>query len=638
VIRSSGLSVLLLAFLLGGKGFGRQTAGQDDKILERGEKLLEEAKASYEDARTKSSVAAFVDAGFKLEEARIKFIVLQEIGSPEKQKIATDRMRAINQLSKLIHDGKVAISGSPGDSAAAKPTDAASLPPSKDPASEPLVAAPAPAIDVTTRAPVPDAAKQKETERLLKDLFKDQYAKKAAADKQILARTLLDQARRTKDDPVTVWVTCREAQDLAAQVCDVKTLIAAIEETARVFDIDALPMKSAALATAGKAAKSPEELASMVMALDRVFDELMAADQYDSADKAATSALQYARRTNDAKLLARATARVRDVTEAKARYLAMKNVLQTLARTPDDPGANLEMGQFLCFVKGNWDLGLRFLVKGSDATMKSLTEKELALPANAADRTAVGDGWYELAEKEKVPYRKNQLLAHSRTLYEGAVDDAAGLARMRIEKRLELIQNAIGASPVEVVGGIDLLKLVDAKRDAVAGEWSFQGGVLESPKDRQFNRIQILYSPGSEYDLVATVERKEEASDFVLGLVGGNRQFAVQLDAWESQVDYSGINLIDGKYGCTNEGVYKGRVLPQDKRSTVICAVRKTGVTVTVDGKRIIAWKGDFGRLSLGSNMAVPSKESLFVGSWGARFRITQLSLTPRSGEGRVLR
>ena len=56
-------------------------APQDvDKILEKADKILEEAKASYEEARAKSSVSAFVDAGFKLEEARIKYLVIQEIG------------------------------------------------------------------------------------------------------------------------------------------------------------------------------------------------------------------------------------------------------------------------------------------------------------------------------------------------------------------------------------------------------------------------------------------------------------------------------------------------------------------------------------------------------------------------------
>jgi len=61
------------------------------------------------------------------------------------------------------------------------------------------------------------------------------------------------------------------------------------------------------------------------------------------------------------------------------------------------------MGQFLCFVKASWDLGLRFLIKGSDAGLKALAEKELSIAANPAEQTAVADGWYELADKEKQP-------------------------------------------------------------------------------------------------------------------------------------------------------------------------------------------------------------------------------------------
>src|SRR5438045_1934370 len=84
----------------------QQVTGQDiDKILERADKIFDDAKAEYEAARSKSSLEGFIDAGFKLEEARIKYFVLQEIGSPEKQKIAVDRLRAVNQLSKLLHDG-----------------------------------------------------------------------------------------------------------------------------------------------------------------------------------------------------------------------------------------------------------------------------------------------------------------------------------------------------------------------------------------------------------------------------------------------------------------------------------------------------------------------------------------------------
>jgi len=89
--------------------------GQDDKILE-GETSFWERRSPRTRRLDDQLGGGFVDAGFKLEEARIKFLVLQEIGSPENQKIATTD-EAINQLGKLIHDGKVAISGSPADSA-----------------------------------------------------------------------------------------------------------------------------------------------------------------------------------------------------------------------------------------------------------------------------------------------------------------------------------------------------------------------------------------------------------------------------------------------------------------------------------------------------------------------------------------
>jgi hypothetical protein len=80
-----------------------------DTVLDRATKLFDEAKSAYDIAAVRGSADAFVEAGFKLEEARIKFLVLQEVGSPEKQKIAADRLRAVNQLGKLIHDGKVAV-------------------------------------------------------------------------------------------------------------------------------------------------------------------------------------------------------------------------------------------------------------------------------------------------------------------------------------------------------------------------------------------------------------------------------------------------------------------------------------------------------------------------------------------------
>src|SRR5205814_5162014 len=124
------------------------------------------------------------------------------------------------------------------------------------------------------------------------------------------------------------------------------------------------------------------------------------------------------------------------VAEAKVLYQSMKSVLETIAKTPDDPGANQEMGQFLCYVKGSWDLAIRFMVKGSEPTLKALAEKETSNPTDVAERVALADGWWDLAEKEKSPLRKGQLLAHARSLYAGALAEATGLLRAKIEKRV----------------------------------------------------------------------------------------------------------------------------------------------------------------------------------------------------------
>jgi hypothetical protein len=424
--------------------YPQQVSGQDlDKILERADKLFEEAKGGYEEASSKSSVPTFVEAGFKLEEARIKYVVLQEIGSPEKQKLAADRLRAVNQLGKLIHDGKVAVGGTPAEPAPAKPS-------TPDAAKNPAPAQPAqPAIDVSKRAPIPDAKKQQQADRVIKDLFKEQYAKKSQGDKKALARMLLDQAAKPQDDSSILWVLCHEAQDASIQACDVDSLSAAIDTTARSFDVDAIELRSSGLASAGKNAKTPEEFGAVTSALLSLVDDLIRADQYDPSDKTIGLAAQLVRKSNDSGLSSRVATRQKEVSEAKTLFSAMKGALETQAKHPDDPAANLEIGRFLCFVKGSWDLGLRFIVRGSDPMLKSLAENELAVPVQAADRIALADGWFDLAEKEKSPLRRTQLQAHAKVIYEGALPDAVGVTRARIEKRLEQLKDVgpITATP-----------------------------------------------------------------------------------------------------------------------------------------------------------------------------------------------
>jgi hypothetical protein len=597
---SSGLALALgLALCL----LGLTPQAQDDVILQKADSLLDEAKAGYESAREKSSAAAFVDAGFKLEEARIKYLVLQEIGSPEKQKTAVDRLRVVNQLSKLIHDGKTATGGKAVDSPAPRPAD--SPPPAAAPAGDPdpqpsaAPSMPAPVVDVMKRAPVPPADKQKETEKLLKDLLKEDYAKKAPADRILLGRSLLDRARKCRDDLVSCWVFYQEAQQIAAQNADVVTALTAVEEASRVYDIDRLAAKNSLLGTITKSAKAPEEFSLLVEALDRFIDELMAADLYELADKSAAAALQAARRANDNRLVNRMTLRLKEVTEAKTRFAAMKNILQTLAKNPDDAGANLEMGQFLCLVKANWDLGLRFLLKGSDAGLRALAQKELSIPANPGEETGVADGWYELADKEKLPYRKNQLYAHAREHYEAALPGAGGLVRAKIEKRLETIGAAIGASGTDK-GAVNLLKLVDLKKDVVNGKWSMKGTGVTC-ENINCSRLQLPYLVPAEYDLSITFEKTGNDFEY-FGIVTEKGPFGLVLMSGLC----AAFEKMDGKAMSEQDASVKntGPSVPMGRPVELKIFVRRTSIKTTLDGKPLLNFEGNLSRLTQNSDWA----------------------------------
>jgi hypothetical protein len=599
-----------------------------DRILEKADKLLEESKAAYESARENRSVPGFVEAGFKLEEARIKYLVLQEIGAPDKQKIATDRIRDVNQLSKLIHDGKVAVNAP----AAADPAAPTPVKPEVRPGPEPNAPNALALKPAVVRMAVPDPAKQKDAEKAIKEVFKEQYAKKAPADRQALARFLLKQADGNAGDPPALWVLLRESQDAAVQICDVPTLLRAIDGVAAVFDVDALALKNTALTAAAKNGKTPGDFGALTRALLELVDEYVAADQYDPADKTAAAALLAARRANDVPLTLRATNRARDVGEAKTLFQAMKGGIETLAKNPDDPAANSQMGQLLCFVKGNWEMGVRFLIKGSDPALKALAEKELAMSLEAADQVALGDGWWDLAEKEKSPLRKAQMQLHARGIYEAALPGLASLQRLRIEKRIGTIEGA--STP----GAINLLKLIDPAKDGVGGRWSFSGDALKVMPD-QWTRLEIPYEPPAEYDFKIVFTRNDGNGDAMQILSREGRQFTWCLGCKANT--QMGFGMVNGAWVHieTNPTLRTvPSVLTNGKTYTSLVQVRNGMLKAFLDGKLIVEYPTTYGELSQHSNMPLRSMRTLGVAAWLSTMTFHQIELVEIGGKGKKIR
>lgn len=326
----------------------------------------------------------------------------------------------------------------------------------------------------------------------------------------------------------------------------------------------------------------------------------------------------------------RKEARGGEVAELQKQYERARAAEAALQARPDDPAAALELGRFLCGVRGEWEKGLPYLAKGADAALQSVARKDLEAPADAISQVELGDLWWDLGEKAAA--ERDLFRTRACHWYDRASGALSGLARVRVEKRLE--------EGARLRPGVNLLKRVDPDRDAVGGEWLLGGGALVSPAQSKGSRasLAIPYSPPDEYTLRMTVERKQGDGMFAVGLGSGAMRVTLILGFQQGPRLLSALSLVDGKQPAGSETAKEGAVFNAGKPLSIVCTVRTGRISVELDGKPFILWAGDFARLARNSVWRVPADRALFVGSENSVFHITQFVLTPISGQGKELR
>jgi hypothetical protein len=175
-----------------------------------------------------------------------------------------------------------------------------------------------------------------------------------------------------------------------------------------------------------------------------------------------------ARKAQPASFAAAVGARLEEVKAARADYEAAQPARAALQEKPDDPEANLAVGKYLCFRKGDWDAGLPLLARGSDQALQDLAHADLARPAAAADRRKAGDGWWDLAAKTPA-LGKTQLQRRACYWYRQALPGLAGLTQDKVAERLREVQGqAPGAGSAEAPAEVHRLDGHTGKVTAVA--------------------------------------------------------------------------------------------------------------------------------------------------------------------------
>lgn len=185
---------------------------------------------------------------------------------------------------------------------------------------------------------------------------------------------------------------------------------------------------------------------------------------------------------------------------------------------------------------------------------------------------------------------------------------------------------------------IDLLPLVDVRLGS-PGCWRFDSAVLMGQgggTPPEWGVLPIPYAPPPEYVFEAVVERVSGDHCFALGLAAEGRQFNAGIDVGHGE--FTELADLDHRPPGMNETARRGSVLTNNRRHTIRCEVRKSGVKLSCDGQQLIDYHGGYQRLSLIPVLTLPDPRCLFLIAIDSTFRIHQLELTPLSGQGERLR
>ncbi len=346
----------------------------------------------------------------------------------------------------------------------------------------------------TPKLPQPDNTAVARAEKTLSKMFKDDLAKaktdQAAA--RDLANTLLREARQTNEDPPLRFTALALARDLAAQTGDTSTALAAVEELAKHYIIDALAMKAALLLLASdKAAAKDDHLTIAEVALG-FLDEALANDNYKAAGDLVKAAEESASKSKNLQLAARVDKRGQEVEQARKEFSRMQKFVDVLDKNPDDLAANAEMGKYFCLVKGNWERGLPMLVKGADKTFLDIAKRDLAKPQETRLQLDLGDDYATLAEDFKGLAQKMLLKRAHHWFAKCLPNLQSGLNKIRVEKAIDEIAGMFPPSPTIVVVSNtvinSLIRIFDKSHFngvqvlAISpdSKWVISGGVQES--------------------------------------------------------------------------------------------------------------------------------------------------------------
>jgi hypothetical protein len=314
------------------------------------------------------------------------------------------------------------------------------------------------------KTPIPDDAEIESARISIAKTFEDQINQAKTDEKRAdLANELFRSGIDPSEKLPTRYVLLQMARDYAAQSGQTELALNSIKELAKQFAVDPVRLKAESLAVALKKPQPTTDHKALTDLLLELTDEAVETGDFESADRLAGLAKTEAARSRDIDARKAATDKDKLVQRLLREQKSVDEATLTLASTPDDPAANLTLGRFYCFLRDDWEQGVKYLFKSGDDGLTALAERELSSPEESAEQIALADMWWDQVDKAPA-IDKEACRVRARYWYQQALPGLVGVNKTRAEERLSDGDTATASSDAGGTTPVDLL----LKRLAVA--------------------------------------------------------------------------------------------------------------------------------------------------------------------------
>jgi len=355
------------------------------------------------------------------------------------------------------------------------------VPKPQPPVVKPPAPAAAPAAPVAKKKdllPPPTEAAQNVALDALKDVFKDDFAKRRPSDRQALAATLLAEGRQQRQEPALRFAALREAGELASKVGDVDTALAAAEELVTWFAVPAREETARVLTALTPNISEPAAAQVAAFSLLSLIDSCIAADDFALALRLSKDCETIARKLRDQGIITRAKALTERSKELNDEFIKLGEVRDLLGEiTPD---GHRRLGIFLCLFKNDWLPGLLHLAAGDDKAWGDLARSDLTAHVSqekagndGTTALAAGEAWRTTASDLSRGTQRESAQLRALTWYRRALPLLTSLNKIKADKRITELERALGPAAQGTLPlyppGSSLLLTFEADTLALAG-------------------------------------------------------------------------------------------------------------------------------------------------------------------------